>query len=485
MDWEIIVCFEVHVELKTATKLFCPCPTGPGAAPNSHICPVCTGQPGALPVLNRKAVEHAVAAGLALNCRINPKSRFARKNYFYPDLPKGYQISQYEIPICEGGYLEIEIIQGTRRRIGIKRIHLEEDAGKLMHSTESKGDPPYSLVDYNRSGIPLIEIVGDHRMNPISSSAEARAYLEALRQLLRDIEVSECAIEKGQFRCDVNVSVRRRGDVGFQPRTEIKNMSSIRFICEAIDYEAARQIRILSDGGTLLQETRRFNEEKKITLPMRGKEDAPDYRYFPEPDLLPLHIDRPFIEDIRRRLPECADKRVTRLTGQYSLSREEAFLIAREKETFDYFLLASGKCRGHKRLARLIIRDLFALLNNADKDMRSCPVAPEDLAELSDMVEEGKVTAQMAGEILKEMFKTGEKPGRIVEIKELRPFEGNLNQVISETLAVNTEAVDAVRSGKNETVNFLVGQVMRASSGRADARDVKRIILQMISSKGK
>lgn len=484
MDWEIIVCFEVHAELKTATKLFCPCPTEPGAAPNSCICPVCTGQPGSLPVLNRKAVEHAVAAGLALNCRINPESRFARKNYFYPDLPKGYQFSQYEIPICEEGHLEIETIQGARRRIGIKRVHLEEDAGKLMHCSESKKDSPYSLVDFNRSGIPLIEIVGDHQRNPVSSSAEARAYLDALRQLLRDIEASDCAIEKGQFRCDVNVSVRRRGDEGFQPRTEIKNMSSIRFICEAIDYEASRQIRILSEGGTLLQETRRFHEEDRITLPMRGKEDAPDYRYFPDPDLLPLRLDMPFIENVRARLPEFADKRLMQLVERYGLSREEAFLIARERDTFDYFLLASGKCRGHKRLARLIIRDLFALLKTAERDMKSCPLAPEDLAQLSDMVEEGRITSEMAAEILKEMFATGDKPEKIAEIKGLRPFEADLNQVISKILAANTEAMDSIRSGKKETVNFLVGQAMRATSGRADAREVRRIILQMISSKG-
>ena len=279
MDYEVIICFENHVELNTETKLFCNCLTNYGARQNSQICPVCTGQPGALPVLNKKAVEHSIRAGLALNCTISEHCRFARKNYFYPDLPKGYQISQYERPFCENGYLEITGDDGLPYVVGIKRIHLEEDAGKLVHSSDSLKTSDYSLVDYNRSGVPLLEIVADHTLNPLRSIREARIYLEKMRQILKYLEVSDCIIEKGQFRCDVNISIRPEGSQDFGNRAEIKNMASFKAIMDALDYEVERQTKILRSGGEIFQETRLFDEEKKVTVAMRSKEDAPDYRY--------------------------------------------------------------------------------------------------------------------------------------------------------------------------------------------------------------
>ena len=292
MDTEVIICFEVHAELGTQTKLFCGCRNAPGAAPNSHICPVCTGQPGALPVLNRRAVEYCVKAGLAFNCDINTEARFARKNYFYPDLPKGYQISQYERPFCENGFLDIEGDDGRPYPVGIRRIHLEEDAGKLVHSSESFDEADYSLVDFNRASVPLIEIVGDHTRNPLRSVREARAYLEKMRQVLRYIGVSECNMEQGQFRCDVNVSIRPEGSTEYGNRSEIKNMASFRFVTEALEYEIDRQFELLRSGKPVIQETRLFDEECRVTLPMRSKEDAPDYRYFPDPDLVQIDLDR-------------------------------------------------------------------------------------------------------------------------------------------------------------------------------------------------
>ncbi|MBN1626485.1 MAG: Asp-tRNA(Asn)/Glu-tRNA(Gln) amidotransferase subunit GatB, partial [Deltaproteobacteria bacterium] len=327
MEYEYIICFETHVELNTKTKLFCGCRVSYDAPPNTRICPVCTGQPGALPVLNKKAVEYAVKAGLALNCRINTFSRFARKNYFYPDLPKGYQISQYDLPFCEDGYLEITDDGGMPYRVGIKRIHLEEDAGKLMHSSDGKED--YSLVDYNRSSVPLLEIVTDHERNPMHSLHEARNYLEKLKQTIKYIEISECMMERGQLRCDVNISIRPKGSKEFGNRAEIKNMSSFRFIMEALEYEIKRQKDLIESGKTVMQETRLFDEQKKITLPMRSKEDAPDYRYFPDPDLMEIKLDEDFISNVEKTMPELPDQQLIRIVDQYEIPSGDAIILTR------------------------------------------------------------------------------------------------------------------------------------------------------------
>ncbi|RJR20218.1 MAG: Asp-tRNA(Asn)/Glu-tRNA(Gln) amidotransferase subunit GatB [Desulfobacteraceae bacterium] len=482
MDWELIVCFEVHVELATATKLFCGCRIGTGLAANSLICPICTGQPGTLPTLNKKAVELAVRAGMALNCSINEVSRFARKNYFYPDLPKGYQISQYETPFCENGFLEIEGDGGLMRKIGIRRIHLEEDAGKLVHSSGSLEGSENSFVDFNRSGVPLLEIVADHNREPISSTTEARRYLERLRQVLIDIGISECAIEKGQFRCDVNVSVRRNGEKAFRPRTEIKNIGSFRFINEAIEYEKQRQIELAIKGAPCFQETRLFDEARRITIPMRGKENAPDYRYFPDPDLVEVTLGNDFLDSVRRNMPDLIQGRLSELTCDYGLSEDDAGLIAKDRRLFEYFVRASARIVNRKKLAGWITRDLFSLLKTAALDISASPVSPEKLSELVSLMEHGELTETMGRAVLKEMFQTSRAATEIIEKKSMTPITDieALISVVQKVIAQNPDAVDTVRSGKKETINFLVGQAMRLTSGRADAREVRDILIKII-----
>ena len=482
MDYEVIICFETHVELKTETKLFCDCAVRYDAPPNSRICPVCTGQPGSLPVPNRKAVEHAVRAGLALHCTPNPLSRFARKNYFYPDLPKGYQISQYERPFCENGYLEIQGDDGRPYEVGIRRIHLEEDAGKLVHSTSSLGSSDFSLVDYNRAGVPLLEIVCDHERNPLRSIQEARSYLEKLRQTLRYVGVSDCTIEKGQFRCDVNVSLRPRSARTFGRRTEIKNMTSFRFIADALEYEIRRQSELLRTGGEIAQETRLFDEQRKITVPMRSKEDAPDYRYFPDPDLVEVELDEDFIGKIRDSLPELPDQKVVRLTEEYGIPREDILILTREREISDFFLACAPLCRDRVRLSRWIIRDLFKLLNETRRSISDCPLRPGDFAELINLLEAGKITDAMGRSILKEMFHKECELSQLLNKEAAGPIRDadTLLRMVDEVTAQNPEAIAKISSGILEPVNFLVGQVMRKTRGKADPKKVRDLIQQKL-----
>lgn len=478
MDYEVIICFETHVELKTETKLFCDCPVRYEAAPNSRICPVCTGHPGSLPVLNKKAVVHAIKAGLALHCTPNRCSRFARKNYFYPDLPKGYQISQYEAPFCENGYLEISGDDGRPYEAGIRRIHLEEDAGKLIHSSSSFGASDFSLVDYNRAGVPLLEIVGDHERNPLRSVQEARAYLEKLRQILRYIEVSDCSIEKGQFRCDVNVSLRPRGAHWFGCRSEIKNMASFKFITDALEFEIRRQSEILGSGGEITQETRLFDEQRKVTIPMRSKEDAPDYRYFPDPDLVEIQLDEDFIGKIRDSLPELPDRKVLRLTEDYGIPREDILILTKEREISDFFLACAPLCRDRVRLCRWIIRDIFQLLKESRRSISDCLIRPSDFADLMNLLEEAEITDTMARSILKEMFERGCGPRPLLAKDARRPIRDadTLRRYVEEILAENPDAVSKISHGILEPVNFLVGQVMRRTGGKADPKRVRDLI---------
>jgi aspartyl-tRNA(Asn)/glutamyl-tRNA(Gln) amidotransferase subunit B len=482
MEYEIIIAFETHVELKTETKLFCDCAVLYDAPPNSSICPVCTGQPGSLPVLNKRAVEYAVKAGLALHCSPNPVSRFARKNYFYPDLPKGYQISQYENPFCENGYLEISGDDGRPYEVGIRRIHLEEDAGKLVHSSGSVGSSDFSLVDYNRAGVPLLEIVGDHERNPIRSIQEARTYLEKLRQTLRYIGVSDCTIEKGQFRCDVNVSLRPRGVRGFGPRAEIKNMGSFRFIADALEYEVKRQSEILESGREITQETRLFDEQRKITLPMRSKENAPDYRYFPDPDLVEVVVDEELIGRIRGSLPELPDQKVIRLTEEYGIPREDVLILTREREISDFFLACATLCRDRNRLSRWTIRDLFKLLKETRRSISDCPLSPKAFAELINLLEEGKVTDSMGRSMLKKMFDQGCGPGEILGKEDTGPIRDadTLLAMVEDVVDGHPEAVAKIGKGMMEPVNFLVGQVMRKTRGKADPKRVRDLIQQKL-----
>jgi aspartyl-tRNA(Asn)/glutamyl-tRNA(Gln) amidotransferase subunit B len=478
MEFYPTICFEVHVELKTMTKLFCGCPNRVESSPNSCTCAVCTGQPGALPVLNKKAVEYCIRAGLALNCEINRLSRFARKNYFYPDLPKGYQISQYERPFCENGSLTITTADGRLLDVGIKRIHLEEDAGKLVHSSDSFDAADYSLVDYNRACVPLIEIVADHTRNPIRSVADARTYLEKMRQVLRYIGVSDCSMEKGQLRCDVNVSLTPDGSRDLGNRAEIKNMSSFRFVTEALEYEIQRQSELLRSGETVVQETRLFDEERRITLPMRTKEDAPDYRYFPDPDLVEVRIDPPYVDAVRKTMPELPDDRATRLVKDHGLPADEALVLTKDRAVSDFFDLCVKSCEDIARLSRWIIKDLFKLLNAASADMESCPIGPEAFSELINMISRDEITEQAGRTVLEEMFKSGGNAVSIVEEKGLRSIrdEKALEAVVDEVISENPAVVEKIRAGQPEPANFLVGQVMKKTKGRADAGKVKGLL---------
>jgi len=478
MDYDIIIGFETHVELKTNTKLFCGCAVKDGAPPNTNICPVCTGQPGALPVLNKRAVEHTVRAGLAMNCTINRRSRFARKNYFYPDLPKGYQISQYERPFCENGYLEIQDDEGRPYAVGIKRIHLEEDAGKLVHSGSSFEESDYSLVDYNRSSVPLLEIVTDHERNPLRSVNEARAYLEKLRQTLIYIGISDCIIEKGQFRCDVNISIRPEGALDYGNRAEIKNMASFKFIMEALDYEVKRQLKILHSGEEPSLETRLFDEKKKITVSMRSKEDAPDYRYFPDPDLVEIDIDREFVEKIQSSMLELPDQKVNRIIKDYRVSKKDALILTKDRNVSDFFERCAAFCDDRGRLSGWIIKDLFKLLNEAAITIEKCPISPKTFSDLINMISRGDITDQIGRTVLEIMFQTGQDPESIIDKRGLKPIQDEelLGSVLNEVMRENPEAVNKIKEGMTNPIDFLIGQVMKKTQGKANPKKVREII---------
>jgi aspartyl-tRNA(Asn)/glutamyl-tRNA(Gln) amidotransferase subunit B len=478
MDFEVIIGFETHVELKTRSKLFCDCPVDSEAAPNTCICPVCTGQPGTLPVLNKKAVQYTLRAGLALNCAVNRTSRFARKNYFYPDLPKGYQISQYERPFCQDGWVEIPADDGRPYAVGIKRVHLEEDAGKLVHSSGSLEGSEFSLVDYNRSSVPLLEIVTDHERNPIRSVQEARAYLEKLRQTLRYVEVSDCNMERGQLRCDVNVSLRPKGHHGYGHRAEIKNMASFRFIMEALEYETRRQSDILLSGEEVTQETRLFDETKRVTFPMRTKEDAPDYRYFPDPDLLEIEMTEEFVEKIREKIPELPDQRISRFIEEYDLPREDVLILTRDKSVSDYFTACALVAENRRKLCRWIIRDLFRLLNKRDLPIDRCPVSPEAFSELVNIISRGEITEKTAKEVLEEMFERGVDAESVIADKGLAPIHDldALGKVLDEVILKNPGVTAKIKEGSTRPVDFLIGQVMKKTHGKADPNNLRKLI---------
>ncbi len=482
MDHDIIIGFETHVELKTESKLFCDCAVSYDAPPNSCICPVCTGHPGALPVLNKRAVQFAVRAGLALNCEINRRCRFARKNYFYPDLPKGYQISQYESPLCRNGHLEIMGDDGKPYAVGIKRVHLEEDAGKLIHSSGSLEESRYSLVDYNRASVPLLEIVTDHERNPVRSVQEARGYLEKLRQILKYIEISDCIIEKGQFRCDVNVSLRPKGSPSYGNRAELKNMASLRFIMDALDYEVKRQSDLLESGDQVLQETRLFDEQRKTTLPMRSKEDAPDYRYFPDPDLVEIELDEDFVNKIRGKMPELPDQKVARLVETYGIPKRDVLILTKEKAVSEYFSACAEICEDRKRLSRWIIKELFKLLNKDCVSIEKCPIHPDDFSRLIDLLSEGQLTEKMGRTILEEMFERRVGPDLVISEKGLKPIHDihALERFVDSVVEENPEVVAKVKQGERKPIDYLIGQVMRKTHGKAKPAEVGALVKKKI-----
>jgi aspartyl-tRNA(Asn)/glutamyl-tRNA(Gln) amidotransferase subunit B len=478
-EYETIIGLEVHVELKTKSKIFCPSSTEFGGDPNTHVCPVCLGLPGVLPVLNKKVLEYAIRAALALNCEIAEYSKFDRKNYYYPDLPKNYQISQYDLPLARNGYLNIEV-NGQTKRIGITRIHMEEDAGKLIHQG-TIATSPYSLVDYNRTGVPLIEIVSEPDMR---SPEEARAYLEKLKTIIQYTGVSDCKMEEGSLRCDANVSVRPKGSREFGTKTEIKNMNSFKALQRALAYEVERQIAVLEEGGRIIQETRTWDESKGVTLPMRSKEEAHDYRYFPEPDLVPLIIDRRWVEEIRATLPELPDERRNRYIKRYDLPAYDATVLTATKEIADYFEECVALYPNAKAVSNWMMGDLSRLLNAHNMDITQCKVSPRQLTDMLKLMDRGTISGKIAKTVFEEMFATGKDPEQIVQEKGLVQItdEGTIAAVVDEVLASNAKVVEDYLKGKDRAFGFLVGQVMKATRGKANPELVNRLLREKIHS---
>jgi aspartyl-tRNA(Asn)/glutamyl-tRNA(Gln) amidotransferase subunit B len=475
--YEPVIGLEVHVQLSTATKIFCGCPTGFGAPPNTNVCPVCLGLPGALPVLNRRAVELAIRGALALNCNIRPHSRFARKNYFYPDLPKGYQISQYDEPFAEGGYVGISL-DGESRRIGVTRVHMEDDAGRSIHDGFKDSDR-YSYVDLNRSGTPLIEIVSDPDMR---SSAEAYEYLSEVKQALQFIDVSTCDMEKGHLRCDANVSVRLKGAEKFGVKAEVKNLNSFRFLKQALDFEIARQVALLEGGGRVVQETRLYDANRGETFSMRSKEDAHDYRYFPEPDLVPLRIGEDWIAEIQASMPELPARKRARFIQDYGLREYDADVLTQSRAASDYFETVARISGDAKSSVNWVMGDLMAALNAENKDIAESPVRAENLGELIKLIASGELSGKLAKEIFPKMFAARDAPGAIVEREGLKQISdaGALDAIIAGVIAANPKQVEQYRSGKTTVINFLVGQTMKATRGQANVGVVTELLKQKL-----
>ena len=469
MEFEPVIGLEIHVQMDTKTKMFCSCPVEFGAEPNSNVCPVCLGLPGSLPVINRRAVEFAIRAGLALNCQINTKSIFARKNYFYPDLPKGYQISQYEEPIAVNGWLEV-----GGKRIRIRRLHIEEDAGKNIHEGSK------TLVDLNRAGTPLMEIVTEP---DIDSPQLAREFLEKLRNIMRYTGVSRADMEKGQLRCDINLSIRPKGSKEFGTRVEIKNVNSFRFVQKAIEAEMERQIKLVLSGQKVVQETRTFDPSTGLTHPMRSKEEAEDYRYFPDPDLLPLVVPVEWIEEIKRTMPELPEERFQRFVKDYSLDEYSARVLTDNKELGDFFEDALKHYNKEPKLvANWLLNDLLGNLSEVGKDIEDSPVSPKGLAELVRLIKEGTLSSKLAKEVLKEMVATGKDPNEVVEEKGLKQVsdEGQIRAFIEEVLKENPKEVERYRSGEEKVFGFLVGQVMKKAKGKANPQVVNKLLREML-----
>lgn len=476
-DFELVIGLEVHAELKTATKIFCSCSTTFGAEPNSQVCPVCSGFPGMLPVLNKKVVELAIITGLALDCEIADICKFDRKNYFYPDLPKAYQISQYDMPICKNGHMEIDI-DGEKKRIGITRAHMEEDAGKLVH----QGDittTPFSLVDLNRSGVPLLEIVSEPDMR---SSGEARAYIEKLRSILLFAGVSDCKMQEGSLRCDANVSVRPRGQKEFGTRTEIKNLNSFRALEKAIEYEARRQIEVLEDGDQVVQETRTWDDDKQVTRSMRSKEEAHDYRYFPEPDLPPLRISQEWIEEIRKALPEMPDEAQNRIIQEYGLPVYDAAIITLTPEYLEFFDDCVSQYKDAKIVSNWMMGELNRLLKQNNMEISDCRFKPADLVSLLKLIDEGTISGKIAKTVFEEMFVSGSKPEIIIKEKGLVQLsdEGTLVPLLDKIVVDNPKVVEDYKNGKEKAFGFFVGQVMKATKGQANPAIVNKLLKERL-----
>ena len=474
-SYEIVIGLEVHAQLSTASKLFCSCSTSFGAEPNVNVCEVCTGMPGVLPVLNAKAVEYAAKAALALGCTINQASVFARKNYFYPDLPKGYQISQYEKPLAENGCVEIITSSGTSR-IRINRVHMEDDAGKNIHSQVENR----SMVDLNRTGVPLIEIVSEPDLR---SGEEAAAYLKVMHAILTGLGVCDGNMEEGSFRCDANISIRPRGSKEFGVRTELKNLNSFKFVQRAIEYEAQRQEDLIEDGGTVVQETRLFDTEKGVTRSMRGKEEASDYRYFPDPDLLPVTISADLLEAWKKELPELPAAKQARFEAEYELPAEDARLLASDKELGAYFEAALKSYQGPARkIANWIMTDLLREIRRLGLSADKCPFEPSALAALVAMVDQGVISMKVGKDILPELCQSGKSPEEMVKEKGLGQINDSaaIERALDEIIAANPEEAKAFGEGKDKLASFFVGQVMRVTKGKANPGLVNQLLINKL-----
>lgn len=480
MKYEAVIGLEVHTELQTKTKIFCSCRTSFGADPNTNVCPVCLGLPGVLPVLNKKVLEYAVRAGLALNCEISRFSKFDRKNYYYPDLPKNFQTSQFDLPICEHGYLDVEV-EGEKRRIRITRAHMEEDAGKLVHHGTSITDSDYSLVDYNRTGTPLLEIVSEPDMR---SAKEAVAYMEKMRAILQYVGISDCRMEEGSLRCDANVSVRPVGQKELGTKTEIKNINSFKGVERAIEYEAMRQAELLEDGGKVVQETRTWDEKEGVTKSMRTKEEANDYRYFPEPDLVPFTVSDEYIENIRKSLPELPDARKERYMKEFGLSSEDAVFMTNDKATADYFEAAVDAGADPKACVNWLMGEFASQLSTDGIEIAKAPVSAENLVALLKLISKGTISGKIAKKVFATMWKEGGNPEEIVKAQGLVQISdtAELSKLVDEVVGKNPKAVEDFKAGKKKAVGALVGQIMKATKGKANPRVINELLNKKLQS---
>ena len=474
--YETVIGLEVHAQLKTQTKIFCSCSTKFGNDPNENVCPVCSGMPGVLPVLNEKVAEYASKMGLATDCEVNLKSVFARKNYFYPDLPKGYQISQFELPICEHGHVDIEV-DGEKKRVGLTRIHMEEDAGKNIHSAADNA----SFVDLNRTGVPLIEIVSEPDMR---SAEEAVAYLKELRSILLYLGICDGNMEEGSFRCDANVSVRPYGQEEFGTRAELKNLNSFKHIQKAIEYEVGRQIDLVEDGEPVIQETRLYNVDKGTTHSMRGKEEAHDYRYFPDPDLVPLVLEQAWVDQWRSELPELPSAKRVRFMEEYGMADYDAALLSGELAVAEYFEAAAKAYPGEtKKVANWVVGEVLPYCHDTETQACDCKLTPEKLAALLTLVDDGTISVKIGKDAFRDLCESGDEPGDYVKAKGLVQVSdtGELEAMVDQVLADNPSEVEAYKGGKTKLMGFFMGQVMRLSKGQANPGIVTKLIQEKLS----
>lgn len=476
-QYETVIGLEVHVELATKTKIFCSCSTEFGGAPNTHTCPVCTGMPGSLPVLNKQVVEYAIAVGLATNCSITQYCKFDRKNYFYPDNPQNYQISQLYLPICRNGGVEIETKDGEKKVVGIHEIHMEEDAGKLIHDEWEDA----SLADFNRSGVPLIEIVSEPDMR---SADEVIAYLEKLRMIIQYLGASDCKLQEGSMRADVNLSIREVGAEAFGTRTEMKNLNSFRAIARAIEGERERQIDLLESGKTIIQETRRWDDNKETSYAMRSKEDAQDYRYFPEPDLVPIIISDEWIEEIRSRQPELRTEKLERYKTEYDIPQYDAEILTSHKKLADIFEATVALGKKPKEVSNWLMVETMRLLKEHDLEPSDLTFAPENLAKLIDLIEKGAINRTTAKEVFEKVFAENADPEVYVEENGLKieADDGALKAIIESIVAANPQSVADYKAGKKKAIGFLVGQTMKAMKGKADPGTVNKMLTEILDS---